>query len=169
MKTLVRLGRKIRRFRALPDFTRRWFIPACLLLVCSRLLILLLSFKRLAPCLGSLHRDGAVIPLLGVRQEIRAAQLRDVLQLAARHTPWTSNCLPQAVAARMLLGLHGIPLALCLGIRPDRADKSMSAHAWVAAGRVAVCGGNGFGDFRVVACFVDFRAAGARRAGGGDG
>jgi hypothetical protein len=144
----------VRRFRALPRFTRYWFAPAWLLLGVARSLIILLSFRRLAPCLGSLNRDGAVIPLLEDRQETRAAQLKDLLRLVSRHTPWTSNCLPQALAARVLLGLHRIPFAVCFGVQRDGPDDVISAHAWVVAGRVAVSGGNGFDEYAVVACFV---------------
>jgi len=150
----ARFALSIRRFRALPRFARYWFAPAWLLLGVSRALILLLSFRRLAPCLGSLNRDGAVIPVLEGRQETRAAELKDLLRLVSRHTPWTSNCLPQALAARVLLGLHRIPFALCFGVRRDVLNDVTSAHAWVVAGRVAVSGGNGFDQYAVVACFV---------------
>jgi hypothetical protein len=163
----ARFALSIRRFRALPRFTRFWFTPAWLLLGVSRALILLLSFRRLARCLGSLNRDGAVIPVLEGRQETRAAQLKDLLQLVSRHTPWTSNCLPQALTARVLLGLHRIPFALCFGVQRDVLNDVTSAHAWVVAGRVAVSGGNGFDQYAVVACFVATDMQPSQRQGAG--
>ena len=148
------IARKSRSFLALPLFTQLWLVPAWLLLGLSRAMILLLSFRRLAPWLGKLHQDGALVPLLDSRQEARARTLKHVVQLAARYTPWTSNCFPQAVTARLLLGLHGIPFALYFGVARDADTAAMLAHAWVTAGKVPVSGGNSFGRYTVVACFA---------------
>ena len=126
-------------------------MPVFLLLALSRLLILCLSFRRIAPWLGIHGGTTASTPLLGSRQEQRARRIGRVVRLVARHTPWQSNCFPQAVAARILLGAHGIPYVLVFGLARD--DTGLQAHAWVAAGRVRVSGGLSFDRFTVVACF----------------
>ena len=84
------------------------------------------------------------------------------MRLAARYTPWTSNCFPQAVVARMLLGIHRIPYAIHFGLMPESRTGSgapapaaprsagMRAHAWVVAGRVPVTGGHAFHQYTVV-------------------
>lgn len=81
-----------------------------------------------------------------------------VIRLAAAYTPWHSNCFPQAVVARVLLALHGVPYMLCLGIKlGSTADTKIDAHAWVTAGRVSVTGGSSFGEFTVMNCFHPHR------------
>jgi len=40
----------------------------------------------------------------------------------------------------------------------------MKAHAWVVAGRIPVTGGQSFGQFTVVGCFVAPRLAGVTPA-----
>lgn len=143
---------KVRAFQRLSRFEQAWLAPVFILLGLSRALILCLSFRRLAPRLGVHAGTNAWTPLLDGRQEQRARQIGRVVRLAARHTPWRSNCFPQAVAARIVLGAHRIPYVLFLGVA--REGGGLQAHAWVAAGRVRVSGGFGFDRFTVVACFV---------------
>lgn len=148
------LLRKARSFRRYSLFVRLWLAPAWLLLGISRALILVVPFRRLAPRLG--HHTGAApwIPLLDRAQERRAQEIGRLVRLAARYTPWQSNCFPQAVTARLLLGLYRIPYALYFGVARAPENTGMQAHAWVTAGRVRVTGGAGFRQFTVVGCFV---------------
>jgi len=148
------LLRKARNFRRHSAFVRSWLLPAWLMLGVSRALILLVSFRRLAPRLGAHAGVDPWVPLLDEMQEARALEIGRAVRLAARYTPWQSSCFPQAVAARLLLGLYRIPYALYFGLARDPENTDMKAHAWVAAGRVRVTGGTGFGQFTVVGCFV---------------
>nr|WP_230681343.1 lasso peptide biosynthesis B2 protein [Paracidovorax cattleyae] len=92
-------------------------------------------------------------PPLEQRGWRRAQQIGRTLRLAARHTPWQSNCLAQALAARCLLGVFGIPHAVCFGVA--RLDASqLQAHAWVVAGQGFVTGGVGAQRFTCTGCFV---------------
>jgi len=95
-------------------------------------------------------------------QEQRALEIARLIRLAARHTPWNSNCFAQATAARLLLGLYHIPYVLYFGLARDAGSRKMNAHAWVAAGRVRVTGGAAFGRFSVVGCFVAPQLAAGR-------
>jgi hypothetical protein len=72
--------------------------------------------------------------------------------LAARHTPWRSECYPQALTARALLGLRRIPHRTSFGLRRDEHGE-LTAHVWVIAGDVAVTGGDG-SDYTEVASFL---------------
>ncbi|MES2018801.1 MAG: lasso peptide biosynthesis B2 protein [Pseudomonadota bacterium] len=126
-------------------------LPVLVLLGLSRLLILCLTFRRIAPWLGAQGGTLAWTPLLAPDQERRAARIGRLVLQVARHTPWQSNCFPQAVTARLLLGACGIPYNLFFGLA--RSDAGLAAHAWVVAGRVHVSGGASFGRFTVVACF----------------
>lgn len=148
------LVRKILAFWRLPQFAKLWLLPTWLLLGLSRILIRLLAFRRLARRLGVCERAACWIPLLDKRQEMRAAQIGQVVRLAARYTPWQSNCFPQALTARLLLGWLRIPCGLYFGLARGSDTNQLQAHAWVAAGRVPVTGGVSFDQFTVVGCFV---------------
>ena len=149
-RTLIR---KARSFAGLPLFTKVWFVPTWVALGVSRALILAVPFRRLAPRLGTAQGTSAHVPLLTQSQESRARAIGRTVRLAARYTPWTSNCFPQAVVARMLLGIHRIPYAIHFGLMPD-GSAGMRAHAWVVAGRVPVTGGHSFHQYTVVGVFA---------------
>lgn len=157
--TISSLLRKARNFLRLPRFERLWFVPAWVLLGVSRFAILAFSFRRLAPRLGAHGRACVWVPVLDKREEELALHIGRIVRMAARYTPWESNCFPQAVTARLLLGLYGVPYALFFGLARDGSVSEMKAHAWVAAGRVRVAGGNSFEQFAVVGCFVSPRLA----------
>ncbi|AVS73408.1 lasso peptide biosynthesis B2 protein [Paracidovorax cattleyae] len=145
--------RRLRAFLRLPRFERCLFFPAWLLLGLARVAVLCLGFRRLAPWLGRAVAETPSLPPLEQRGWRRAQQIGRTLRLAARHTPWQSNCLAQALAARCLLGVFGIPHAVCFGVA--RLDASqLQAHAWVVAGQGFVTGGVGAQRFTCTGCFV---------------
>lgn len=151
---LSTLARKASNFARRPRFEQAWFVPAWLLLGACRFVILFVPFRKLAPHLGRHAGVAPWVPLAAPAAEARASAISRVIQMAANHTPWTSNCFPQAVAARILLGLYGVPYSIFFGVNLDAADTALQAHAWVACGRTRVTGGDGFGRFNVVGCFV---------------
>ena len=152
-------ARRIRNFSHRPWFEKAWFFPVWLLLGASRMFILAVPFRHLAPRLGKHAGVASWVPLVDAGCEARAASIARVVQMAARHTPWVSNCFSQAVAARLLLGLYGVPYCLFFGVTRNQAETMLNAHAWVVAGRVRVTGGASFDQFAVVSCFVSPRLA----------
>ena len=94
------------------------------------------------------------VPLPDGEQGLRALHIGRVVRMAARYTPWESNCFPQAVTASFLLRWYGVPYALFFGVAPAEKDAKIQAHAWIAAGSGQVTGGMSFGQFTVVGCFV---------------
>jgi hypothetical protein len=151
---LSRLLRKASTFLRQPLFVKAWLVPVWLMLGVSRAVILAVSFKRLAPWIGIHDGVAAWVPLLDRAQEARAVEIGRVVQMAAKYTPWKSNCFPQALTARALLGLYKIPYGLYFGLAKRESNGELHAHAWVASGRVRVTGGAGFDEFTVVGCFV---------------
>lgn len=151
---LAILRRKARSFLLRPLFQQIWFLPSWVLLGISKALIFTISFKRLAPKLGYAAGPILWIPILTPSQQIRALQIGRVIKLASEYTPWDSNCFPQAVTARCLLGLYGIPYTMFFGLSSDPETRKMKAHAWVTAGAVNVTGGASFHQFTVVGSFV---------------
>lgn len=81
-------------------------------------------------------------PLLGARELGRARQIGWVVRTAAARTPWTSDCFPQALTARLLLRVARVPHVVTFGLRRDDTG-ALKAHVWVAADQVAVTGGSG--------------------------
>jgi hypothetical protein len=148
------LLRKARSFLSQPLLSQFGFIPVWILLGAAKVLILCVSFRRLAPHLGKHAGISAQVPLLTPTQETRALQISRLVRLVARYTPWDSNCFPQAVIARLLLGWYDIPYVVYFGLMRDSKSTELKAHAWVATGRVRVTGGTSFGLFTVVSCFV---------------
>lgn len=65
-----------------------------------------------------------------------------MVRTAAARTPWTSDCFPQALTARLLLRAARVPHVVTFGVRRDDTG-ALKAHVWVAADHVAVTGGSG--------------------------
>jgi hypothetical protein len=136
-------------------FLAAWLLPTMVLLGLCRLAIVVVPFSRLAARIGRPIGAVAWVPLVTPEQRIRASQVGQVVRAAARRTPWVSNCFPQAVAARLLLGLYGVPYVIHFGLARDaKAANGFRAHAWVVAGRERVTGGNGFARYQVVGAFA---------------
>jgi len=144
--------RKLHAFFGQSLFVKAWFVPVWLCLGLARAAICLTSFRRIAPRLG---RDAGLdpwVPLASNRTEARALEISRVVRMAARYTPWTSDCYPQAIVARGLMGLYGVPYMLFFGLRHGRSGQ-MEAHAWITCGRIPVTGGAAFDRFTVVRQF----------------
>lgn len=148
---------KLARFSRYPGFVKGWFIPVWLLLGLARLAILTVSFRRLAPRLGHSVGIAPWLPLLTEREAKKARLTSQVIRLAARYTPWESNCFPQAITARIMLGIHHVPYCAFFGLRRNANTGAFDAHAWVAAGRVRVIGETSFHLYTVVGVFASPR------------
>lgn len=133
---------------------RAWCIPVWCMLGISRLVVLTIPFRRLSAVLGKGQPLEPWVPVLSEAQTLRAFRIGRVVRAMARFTPWDSNCFAQAITARLLLGLYGVPYALYFGLARDPDSGGMKAHAWVAAGRIRVTGGASFGQYTVVAMYL---------------
>jgi len=120
----------------------------------SKLLILVIPFQRIAHRLGRSVGMAAWVPVLDTHEELRGSTIGALVQMAARATPWSSNCYTQALTARILLGLYGIPCSIFFGVARNSRTGEFEAHAWVTAGRIRVTGGNGFKHYVLVGAFV---------------
>lgn len=122
----------------------------------TRLAILLLPFTVIRRLLGEHQATGpgptdTQVPPLDGRSWARASTIGAHIGYAAARTPWKSECYPQALTARLLLGLRHIPHRTSFGLK--REDGTLAAHVWVSAGDIAVCGGDGR-DYTEVASFL---------------
>ena len=133
VRGFVRLG-----LRDQVRFTAAWF-----LLGFARLLIVLLPFTVVRRLLGENQSEPGrqPAPTLDPVQQVRAAHIGRIVEAAAAHAPWRSDCYPQALTARTFLALRRIPHVVSFGVRRD--GDALVAHAWVHAGDIDVTGGNG--------------------------
>ena len=129
---------------------RRLLLEAVFWLGISRLAILLIPFRRIAPHLGRhmLESTDSITP----DQQTHLRQLADTIRRAARNLPWECKCLAQAMAGKAMLSRQGIPSTLYLGLAKD-PQNALQAHAWLRAGGLIVTGGRGCERYVVVAYF----------------
>jgi len=145
----------VRKFMALNGPQQLLFLRAVWLLGIYRLRLSLQPFKRLV---RQLDHDTVPVaaPAADPRHwpDIRAVSV--LVQAAARHTPWRSECLVQALAAQCLLRGLGVPGVLYLGatMHENGADpRKLEAHAWVKCGEYFVTGWHGHDRFTVISAF----------------
>jgi hypothetical protein len=139
----MRLSRLVTGFVRLGHRDQVRLAAAWSLLGLSRLVILVLPFRLVGRALGE-HRDPRVVASPAPPDDetlARAARIGATVRLAARHTPWRSECYPQALAARVLLGLARVPHVVSFGVRRD--GDALVAHAWVHVGGAVVTGATG--------------------------
>ena len=144
--------------RQVLNFWRRPWVDQCLFfqaytaLGIARLLIQAIPFSKLAPFLGK-HMTESIDEVPPEKME-QARRVAWAIRRASPITPWTSDCLPQAITAKYLLRWRGIDSTLYLGATLDDA-RSLKAHAWLRCGSGYVTGGPGHRKFGVLATFAE--------------
>ena len=152
---------KARLFLAKPSAMQQWFVPVWCLLGLTRLAKAVLPFRLIARYLGPATAPGAVVAATP-DQQARAARIGRIVRMAARHTPWTSDCYPQALAAVLMLRLASLPYVVTFGLQRggqevDGQSADMLAHCWVTSGDTVVCGGAGRPILRPGAALISRR------------
>ena len=125
--------REVSKFLALAPAERRLLVGAATLLAMIALVLRLLPFRTLRRIAASLGHPPA---RPARRPHPSADRIAWAITVASRYLPGTRSCLPQALAAELLLRRHEHPATLRLGVaRNDGRD--FRAHAWVESeGRV---------------------------------
>jgi len=130
----------------------RWLVPEALTaLLLARLSLALLPFRRIAAWMGTEGLESATEESAAV--EARAVEIGAAVSLVARHVPWDSRCLAQALAGLGMLGKRGIPATLYFGVRKE-PGVDFSAHAWLRCGSRIITGGPQHESFEVIARFA---------------
>lgn len=134
-------------------FLLLWQAPVALLLLIFRLALTLVPFRYIIRYSGAQHSNAAVLLLPSQRQQLdRARHTRRVIACARRSLPIEINCFPQALTALFLLRLRQVPYSLFFGVRRESGD--FQAHAWVACGRITVCGDNGLSEYKIISTYT---------------
>jgi Transglutaminase-like superfamily len=132
-------------------------LPSIVLLGLARMAILLLPFRWYARALGGKVSQGLAARSLTPAQDAKARSIGRSVRATAAVTPWSAICLPQALAAGVLLQLHRIPHVVHFGLAPGDARPEaapMRAHAWIVAGDRIVTGSPVLPEYRIVATFA---------------
>ncbi len=133
-------------------------IEAVAWLLLARLALIFIPFPRLA------RRLGTFVPPNDARAlQARGGGTRDAALFAeeigwavtrsARYVPFKAVCLPQAMAARVMLKRRGVSSVLHFGAGKGQ-DKPLDAHAWLDAAGVEVTGYPVAKGFAEIGCFV---------------
>jgi hypothetical protein len=155
------LRRKWRSYRRKERSVRLLAPPVFVMLGLARLAVVVLPFRVYVPLLGERVATADIVPpAADARDSARALTVRKSIAAVAAVTPWTSNCLPQALVACVLLRVYGVAHVTYLGTtRGDPDREPLRAHAWVMVSGLAVTGGRGAGRQTVVATFATPRSA----------
>ena len=125
---------RISRFTALDGADKCLLLRAVGWLALARVMMLAMSFQRLAARL-SVTEDAA-------GREADPDVLSKVswaVAAAANNVPWRSDCFPQTIAASKLLQKYGYGSTIHLGVERV-GDDALAGHAWLTSGDVLVTG-----------------------------
>ena len=158
MVPLRSIRRPLRRFGQVDRHRRLLAVEAATCLLAARLALLLVPFPRLARTLGTFvppnDPRAAQAKASGSPEQARLArEIGWAVTRAARYVPFKAVCLPQAMAARLMLGRRGVASVMRFGA--GRGDqKPFDAHAWLDAAGVEVTGYPIAPHVVEIACFV---------------
>ncbi len=127
---------RLRRWKSTPANLRNLLLEAAWELLCARLTVGLGLRRALPGLLVPRNSDGPLPPA-----EIEA-DIRRSIRIAAVHVPWTSLCLPNAIAAKRMLRRRGFSSTIHLGVG-NLATGDLHAHAWLEAGGRIIIGEDG--------------------------
>jgi hypothetical protein len=151
------IPRRLRRFFQIGGPRRALLIEAVLLLAASRVALIAIPFPVLARRLG--HFVPPSDPRVNganhrsAQEAERAAEIGWAVARAARYAPFKAVCLPQAMAARVMLKRRGIASVMHFGAAKG-TKKPLDTHAWLDAAGVEVTGYPVAAQFAEIACFV---------------
>jgi hypothetical protein len=138
MISSVLLRRKLKTFLAMRGADRLLVCEAIVMLTLARVIVLTVPFRYVALCLSCRPKTDSA-------DEVLLLRVRKAVTTGARNVPWNAACLPQAMAAKVMLARRGCGSSLHLGADLDGIGK-LTAHAWLVAGKIVVVGAAGIPD-----------------------
>jgi hypothetical protein len=156
----LRLIRRLAlRFRQIDNRRRALLIEAVAGLLAARLALIFIPFPLLARRLGAFvppsnPRARTTKAAASPEQTHLAEAISWAVTRAAGYVPFKAVCLPQAMAARLMLKRRDVRSVMHIGAA-KATDKPFDAHAWLDAAGVEVTGYPVAADFAEIGCFVD--------------
>jgi hypothetical protein len=146
--------RLIKRVLRLPLQDKLLVLEALVLLALARLSVVLLPFRWVARAFG---KQASLTTEQGdTTQTWLIRRVGIVVNKVSRHVPWTSKCLDQALAAKIMLARRGISTTVYFGVMNDEQGE-LAAHAWLRSGNKYVTGGDIRDRYTVINTFADER------------
>ena len=139
----------MRRFLTLHPQTRLLLIEAFVCLGCARFIVLTLPMRWYAAYLGAPNQPTG--DLVNRETQQMAQRVAWIVAAIAPRTPWRSNCLARAIAAKVLLDRRGHASTLYLGV--NSVNSQMEAHAWLRCGQQIVTGDDERARFTPISLF----------------
>lgn len=141
---------RLHKFYSLPGLHKKLFIEAAIYLSLASILIKLLPFRYLSKLLGA-HMAMRIKPLDQI--DIEMIQIIGLsVQKAAKSMPWRPLCLPQAIAAKLMLKNRVIASTLFMGVSKKNGGQ-LHAHAWLNVDKVTVTGECNKNNYKILASF----------------
>ena len=158
MARLRSIRRLLLRFSQVDNRHRALAIEATIYLWLARMALIFVSFPRIARRLGAFvaPTDARALKARESGPPQAAATAKEIgwaVTRAARYMPFKAVCLPQAMAARVMLKRRGIASVMHFGAAAGK-DKPFDAHAWLDAAGVEVTGYPVAKGFAEIGCFV---------------
>jgi hypothetical protein len=152
------INHPLRRLLQIDARRRALAVEATLWLALARLGLAMLPFPTLARYFGTATAPQQARTMIAASNPspADAQTAKDIgwaVTRAARYLPFRAVCLPQAMAARMMLARRGVTSVMHFGATVDNG-RSIAAHAWLDAAGVEVTGYPVGLEFAEVACFV---------------
>ena len=136
------ISRLLGRFGGLSNRDRTLLAEAVFWLALSRIALKVCPFRVIAARLGafSAPTQTAAGDIELSQEQLRVARTVGwSVTRAARYVPFRAVCLPQAIAAKMMLRRRHVPSVLHFGVAII-AGGPLKAHAWLDAADVQVTG-----------------------------
>lgn len=160
MATHKEIKRRLFLFLKMPYRHKLLFVSNFFLTGLVRGAVLCQPLRRFVPFFGQFYRTTELSTVISRKQRAQAIQIGKSVRLAAKYTPWNSNCLTQAIVAKCWCRLFKIPHVLYIGFAKSAdVPNGFEGHAWLTAGPVAVTGGVGQLNYKVVSTYVYFSRA----------
>ena len=146
------LPKYLHTFLRLKISDRLLLLEALVWLAVARFVVLTVPMRRIRPYLGRHLLESKSTETAETLHHARCISW--AVRTMNRYTPWTSNCLPQAIAAKRMLQRRKIASTLYLGFNKQDAND-FEGHAWLRCGPLYVTGGQNRDDFVVLSTFAE--------------
>ena len=146
--------KQLRNFLRRSGEEQRLFVAALCWVAWIRAALWVLPFRIVRPLADRAARH----PGTEVADEFVAARVVWAISNAARFVP-RATCVPQALAARILLARRGFASEVCYGV--GRPQERVIAHAWLESGGRVIVGDEGL-ELLMPLAALERRATGRR-------
>ncbi len=115
-------------------------LEAWLVLLIARLAIILFPYRWWHSRLAGIGADTPAVDDIDLDEVRRAIAIGRLVRRTARRVPFNALCLPQAIAARLMLRRRGIKTQIYYGARSGDERRPVRLHAWLMLGEHCLTG-----------------------------